>query len=58
MVLLYVDPVAGKTLKFPFNEKWDDIKNGFSKGGKNLSITTQSNMLSLGDLPLVNTKLK
>ena len=31
---LYVDPVAGKTLKFPFNEKWDDIKNEFSKGGK------------------------
>jgi hypothetical protein len=31
---LYVDPVAGKTLKFPFNEKWDDIKDGFSKGGK------------------------
>ena len=31
---LYVDPVAGKTLKFPFNEKWDDIKNKFSKGGK------------------------
>ena len=33
---LYVDPIAGKTLKFPFNEKWDDIKKGFSKGGKSV----------------------
>ena len=31
---LYVDPIEGKTLKFPFNEKWDDIKLKFEKGGK------------------------
>lgn len=31
---LYVDPLAGKTLKFPFNEKWDDIKLKMTKGGK------------------------
>jgi hypothetical protein len=31
---LYVDPVDGKTIKFPFNEKWVDIKNRLSKGGK------------------------
>lgn len=31
---LYVDPIEGKTLKFPFNEKWDDIKRKFEKGGK------------------------
>ena len=31
---LYVDPVEGKTLKFPFNEKWDDIKLKLEKGGK------------------------
>ena len=31
---LYVDPIDGKTIKFPFNEKWTDIKNRLSKGGK------------------------
>ena len=31
---LYVDPIDGKTIKFPFNEKWVDIKNRLSKGGK------------------------
>jgi hypothetical protein len=29
---LYVDPVDGKTIKFPFNEKWTDIKNKLKKG--------------------------
>ncbi|MEK9773641.1 MAG: hypothetical protein VW576_08755 [Opitutae bacterium] len=28
---LYVDPVDGKTIKFPFNEKWTDIKKKLKK---------------------------
>ena len=31
---LYVDPMDGKRIKFPFDEKWLDIKNNLSKGGK------------------------
>jgi len=55
---LYVDPLEGKRLKFPFNEKWTDIKSRLTKGGKKTVSYNPIKYAEFKGTPLGEHKIK